>query len=81
MALSKSEVKSVIVQGLKEHLPEKSAKEIDAVSEDLCDRLITEYAGEIYEDDSDDEEMDGEDSVDSRLAKFVDFEEESEEEG
>lgn len=55
MPISKSQLINELVIGLKELLPEKKAKELKLVAENLADHLLAELAPDIYEDEGEDD--------------------------
>lgn len=77
MALSRSELKVELLVPLIEAFPDKTKKELEAIVDDQCDRLVAEFGGDVYNDDDDDEEVD-EEALDKRLLKYAGDDEEDE---
>jgi hypothetical protein len=74
MAISRSELKDVVGEVLDAELPEKSKKERGHLTNEIIDKMVLEFAGDVYEDDDEEDE-----DLDARLAGHLSVEDSGEE--
>lgn len=77
MPISKSQLINELCIGLKDQIPEKKAKELKLVAENLADHLLAELAPDIYEDEGEDDPQADADLMD----KIGETDEEEDDEG
>lgn len=66
MPISRSELKVHVLDVLNAELPEKSKKERGHIADELLDKMVLEFAGDVYEDDDEGDEED--EALDDKIA-------------